>query len=148
MASFFKRSNFTKLERLHQVVSRAISGCLSSTPILVLLPGAPQPPLQVNLTHFPLSSYERALRLPTSFPISGFTKLGSKSRHCKSSWRTLASTHPLMLSSTFPREALFASLPYLLGTCIPSFFAWSPPFLLHAPALIPIPLAKGRLSLT
>ena len=36
----------------------------------------PPPPLQVTLTHFNFSSYERVLRLPTSFPISGLARLG------------------------------------------------------------------------
>ena len=38
------------------------------------------------------------------------------------------------------------SLPFLLGTCLPSL--WSPPFPLFAPALIPLSLAKVRLTLT
>ena len=52
------------------------------------------------------------------------------------------STHPLMLSSTCSREAL----PFLLGICPCSW--WSPPFPLHALALIPLFLAKVRLSPT
>ena len=55
--------------------------------------------------------YERALRLPTSFPISGLARLGVKPRLCRSSWRDLASTHPLMLPSTCSREALVACPP-------------------------------------
>ena len=70
------------------------------------------PPLQVTLTHFTLSSYERALRLPTSFPISGLARLGVRPRLCRSSWRAFASTHPLMLPSTCPREALLACPPF------------------------------------
>ena len=38
------------------------------------------------------------------------------------------------------------ALSLLLGTCLP--LLWSPPFPLHAPALIPLSLAKVRLSLT
>ena len=68
-------------------------------------------PLRVTLTHFTLSSYERALRLPTSFPISGLARLGVKPRLCRSSWRAFASTHPLMLPSTSPMEALLAYPP-------------------------------------
>ena len=58
-----------------------------------------------------LLSYERALRLPTSFPISGLARLGVRPRLCRSSWRALASTHPLMLFSTCSREALLALAP-------------------------------------
>ena len=50
-----------------------------------------------------------------------------------------------MLSSTSPKETLVACSP-LLGICLPSL--WNPPFPLHAPALIPLFLAKVRLSPT
>ena len=55
--------------------------------------------------------YERTLRLPTFFPISGLARLGVKPRLCRSSWRAFASTHPLMLPSTCSREALLACPP-------------------------------------
>ena len=105
---FLSVTNFTKLERLHRAASRAITGCLSSSPIPLLLSEASLPPLRVTLTHFTLLFYERALRLPTSFPILCLARLGVKIRLCSSSWRAFASTHPLMLLSTSPREALFA----------------------------------------
>ena len=110
MVSFLKRTNITKLERLHQAASRAITSCLSSSPIPLLL-SETLPPLRVTLTHFTLLSYERAIRLPTSFPISDLARLGMKPRLCRLSWRAFASTHPLMLPSTSPREALLACLP-------------------------------------
>ena len=99
------------MERLHRAASHAITGCLLSSPIPLLLAEASLPPLRVTLTHFTLFSYEQALRLPTSFPISGLARLGVKPRLCRSSWRALASTHPLMLSSTCSREALLACPP-------------------------------------
>ena len=99
------------MERLHRAASRAITGCLSSSPIPLLLTEASLPPLRVTLTHFTLFSYERALRLPTSFPISGLARLGVKPRLCRSSWRAFASNHPLMLPSTCSREALVACPP-------------------------------------
>ena len=108
---FLSATNLTKLERFHRAASRAITGCLSSSPIPLLLTEASLPSLQVTLTHFTLLSYERALCLPTSFPISGLARLGVKPRLCTSSWRSLASTHPLMLPSTSPREALVACPP-------------------------------------
>ena len=109
---FLSVTNITKLECLHRAASRAITGCLSSSPIPLLLSEASLSPLRVTLTHFTLLSYERALRLPTSFPISGLARLGVKPRLCRSSWRAFASTHPLMLPSTSPREASLA-LPVL-----------------------------------
>ena len=103
---FLSATNIAKLERLHRAASRAITGCLSSSPIPLLLTETSLPPLRVTLTHFTLFSYERALRLPTSFPISGLARLGVKPRLCRSSWRAFASTHPLMLPSSCSREAL------------------------------------------
>ena len=97
---FLSATNFTKLKCLHQVASRAITGCLLSSPIPLLLSETSLPLLRVTLTHFTLLSYERALRLPTSFPISRLARLEVKPRLCRSSWRAFASTHPLMLPST------------------------------------------------
>ena len=108
---FLSVANFTKLEHLHRAASRAITGCLSSYPIPLFLSNASLPPLRVTLTRFTFLSYERALRLPTSFPISGLARLGVKPRLCRSSWRALASTHPLMLPSTSFWEALLACPP-------------------------------------
>ena len=102
---FLSVTNLTKLECLHRAASRAITGYLLSSPIPLILSKASLLPLRVTLTHFTLSSYERALRLPTSFPISGLARLGVKPRLCRSSWRAFASTHPLMLPSTSSREA-------------------------------------------
>ena len=76
--------------------------------------------LRVTLTHFTLSSYEQALCLPTSFPISGLARLEVKPRLCRSSWIAFASTHPLMLPSTSFREALLACPPSLPWN-LPSF---------------------------
>ena len=103
---FLSATNITKLKRLHRAVSRAITSCLSSSPIPLLLSEASLPPLRAALTHFTLLSYERALHLPTSFSTSGLARLGVKPRLCRSSWKAIASTHPLMLPSTSFREAL------------------------------------------
>ena len=108
---FLRATYLTKVERLHRAASRAITGCLSSSPTPLLLTEASLPPLRVTLTHFTLFSYKRARRLPISFPTSGLARLGVKPRLSRSSWRTLASTHPLMLPSTCSREALVACPP-------------------------------------
>ena len=99
------------MERLYRAASRAITSFLSSSPIPLLLTEASLPPLRVILTHFTLFSYERALRLPTFFPISGLARLGVKPRLCRLAWRVLASIYPLMLPSTCSREALVACPP-------------------------------------
>ena len=102
---FISATNITKLECFHRA---ALTGCLSLSPIPLLLSEASLSPLRVTLTDFTLFSYERPLRLPTSFPISGLARLGVKPRLCRSSWRAFAFAHSLMLPSTCSREALVA----------------------------------------
>ena len=105
---------------LHRAATRATISYLSSSPIPHLLSEASLPPLRVTLTRFTLLSYEQALRLPISFSISGFARPEVKPRLCRSSWRAFASTHPLMLPSTSPKEALLACPPFPLWN-LPSF---------------------------
>ena len=105
---FLSATNFTKFQRLHRAASRAITGCLSSSPIPLLLSVAFLPPLRVTLTHFTLLSYKQALCLPIFFPTSGLARLGVKPRLCRSSWRAFASTQQIML----PSEALLACPPF------------------------------------
>ena len=83
---FLSVTNITKVERLHRAASRAITGCLSFSPIPLLLSETSLPPLRVTLTGFTLSSYERNLCLPTSIPISSLVRLGVKPRLHRSSW--------------------------------------------------------------
>ena len=109
---FLSITNFTKLECLHRVASRTITSCLSSSPIPLLLSKASLSPLQATLAHFTLSCYEGALRLPTSFLISGLARLGVTPRLSRSSWRAFVSAHPLLLPSISPREALLAFPPF------------------------------------
>ena len=142
---FLSAINSTKLERLHRAASRAITGCLSSSPIPLLLSEASLPPLRVTLTHFTLFSYKRALRLPTSFPISGLARLGVRPRLCRSSWRAFASTHPLMLPSTCYREALLACPPFPRWNR-PSFTVESTLSTPCSRSDVPLSLAKVRLS--
>ena len=117
---FLGVTNITKLESLHRADSYAITGCLSSSPIPLPLSEASLPSLRVTLTYFTLLSYDRALRLPTSFPISDLARLGVKPRLCRSSWRAFASTHPHMLPSTSAKEALLAC-PLFSPWNLPSF---------------------------
>ena len=133
------------MERLHQPDRSTISGYLSFSPTPLFLSEASISSLRVTLTHFALSSYERTLRLPTSFPISGLARFGVKSRHCRSSWRAFSLlTHSCFLLLPLGRLSLLA-LSYPFGTCLP--LLWSPLFPLHAPTLMPSYLAKVRLSL-
>ena len=100
------------MEGHHRAANGAITGCPSFSLIPLLFSEASLPQLRVTLTHFTLSFYERALRLPTSFPISGLARLGVKPRLCRSSWRAFASTHQFMLPSTSSREAVLACPPF------------------------------------
>ena len=115
---FLSAVNSTKLERLHRAASRAITGCLSSSPIFLLLSEVSLPPLRVTLTHFTLSSYERALRLPTSFTISGLARLRVKLKLSKSSWRAFALT---------PYTSFYFS--YGGSCCVPSLSSLESSFL-------------------
>ena len=118
--------SFLKCYQLHQIVTPRPSGQSHYHRLLLVLPYPSSTlrgfdsPLRVTLTHFTLSSYERALCLPTSFPIFGLARHGVKPRLCRSSWRAFASTYPLMLPSTSPREALLACPPF--PPWKPSFF--------------------------
>ena len=95
MISFLKRYQY------HQTVAPSPSSKSHHPRLLLvfsisLLSEASPPPLRIILTHFVLSSYERALRLPTSFSISSLARLGVKPRLCRSSCFT-RSCFPLPL---------------------------------------------------
>ena len=117
-----------------------------SSPIPLLLCEASLPPLRVTPTHFTLLSYERALRLPTSFLLSGLARLGVKPRLCRSSWRVLRSLIRSCFLLLLLGKLFQLALHFLLGITLLS--RWSPPFFPHALALIPLFLAKVRLSST
>ena len=109
------RSTYCEADALIATPSHFLSSLIP-----LLLSEAFLPPLRVTLTHFTLSSYEQALRLPTSFPISGLARPGVKPRLCRFSSRAFASTHPLMFPCTYPREA-FLAYPPLPPWNLPSF---------------------------
>ena len=116
---FLSVINITKLERFHRAGSCAISDWLSSSLIPLILSETSLPLLRVTLINFGLSSYERAFRLPTSFPISGLARLGVKPRLCRSPGELLG---PLTRSC-------FLLLPYGGSPCLPSLSSLEPAFL-------------------
>ena len=126
------------------MASRALSGCLSSPLSHFCEPSLP--PLRVTLAYFALSSYEWARRFPTSFSISGLARLGVKSRLSRFFGRAFASTHPLMLPSSSPREALLACPSSPLWNL--PHFAVESTFSSPCSCFDPPCLAKVRLSLT
>ena len=101
---FTRMVSFPKHYHFHQIGTPPPSGQSR-------LSEASLPPLRVTLTHFTVLFYEWALRLPTSYPISGLARLGVKPSLCRSCWRAFASTHPLILPSICFREALVACPP-------------------------------------
>ena len=74
-----------KLEYLHRAASHAITGCLSSSPILLFLFEASLPSLRFIPTHFIFSSYKWTF-------LTGLARLGMKLRLSRPSWRALLGT--------------------------------------------------------
>ena len=100
------------LEALHHSACRAITGCHLSTPLPLLLIEAGVRPLSVTLTSQSLSYFERALRLPSSFPLSELAQRPVRKRVRSSSWRFLCSSHPLTPDLGSPRERLVLCPPF------------------------------------
>ena len=121
------------LEALHHSACRAITGCVSSSPTSLLLLEAGLPPLSLVLTSQSLSFYERALRLPSSFPLSSIASLSVRKRVRSSSWRFLCSSHPLTPALSSPREPL---------VLCPPFPPWNPPTFSVSLSL-PIPCSRS-----
>ena len=117
---FSSATNITSVERLHRSSCRVITGCLSSTPIPLLHIQALLPPLRVTLTHQSLSFFERALRLPSTFPIASLANSNPRTRLKKSSWRSFFRLHNLTPNLHLAREPLILcppnppGLPHLL----------------------------------
>ena len=96
---------------MHRSFCRVITGCLSSTPIPLLYIEALLPPLRVTLTHQSLSFFERALRLPPTFPIASLANSNPRTRLKKSSWRSFSISHNLIPNLHLTREPLILCPP-------------------------------------
>ena len=96
---------------MHRSSCRVITGCLSSTPIPLLHIEALLPPLPVTLTHQSLSFFERALRLPPTFPIASLANSNPRTRLKKSSWRSFSRSHNLTPNLHLTREPLILCPP-------------------------------------
>ena len=96
---------------MHRSSCRVITGCLSSTPIPLLHIEALLPPLRVTLTHQSLSFFERALRLPPTFPIASLSNTNPRTRLKKSSWRSFSRSHNLTPNLHLTREPLILCPP-------------------------------------
>ena len=116
---FLRVTNVFKLERFQRVASRAIYGCLSSSPIPLILVKTSLPPLRVIPTHFALFFYERAgLSSPNLLFHFRFGQIEDKPRLLRSSWNASGSNHQLLLAPTYPKEnsLCLLSLPSLKST--------------------------------
>ena len=126
-----------KTEAWQATSSSLLNQCIFSFILLVVL----LPLLTFPTALLPGSRHRYTI---ISFAITDLARLGVKPRLSRSSLRISASTHPLMVFPTSPREVLFA--------CPPSP-PWSPPFftvkmtLFYAPALTLLFFDKVRLSL-
>ena len=96
---------------MHRSSCRVITGCLSSTPIPLLHIEALLPPLRVTLTHQSLSFFERALRLPPTFPIASLAHSNPRTRLKKCSWRSFSRSHNLTPNLHLTREPLILCPP-------------------------------------
>ena len=108
---FSSPTHITSVERMHRSSCRVITGCLSSTPIPLLHIEALLPPLRVTLTHQSLSFFERALRLPPTFPIACLANSNPRTRLKKCSWRSFSRSHNLTPNLHLTREPLILCPP-------------------------------------
>ena len=108
---FSSPTHITSVKRMHRSSCRVITGCLSSTPIPLLHIEALLPPLRVTLTHQSLSFFERALRLPPTFPIASLANSNPRTRLKKSSWRSFSRSHNLTPNLHLIREPLILCPP-------------------------------------
>ena len=108
---FSSPTHITSVERMHRSSCRVITGCLSSTPIPLLHIKALLPPLRVTLTHQSLSFFERALRLPSTFPTASLANSNPRTRLKKSSWRFFSRSHNLTPNLHLAREPLILCPP-------------------------------------
>ena len=80
LVSLLTSTHITSVEKMHRFSCRIITGYLSSTPIFLVHLEALLPPLRINLTHQSFSYFQRALRLPPSFPLASLAHLNSRTR--------------------------------------------------------------------
>ena len=88
---------------MHRSSCRVITGCLSSTSILLLHPKALLPPLRVTLTHHSLSYFEHALNTTSIFSFSLSRPKGS--------WKFFSSFYNLTPNLQLFRKPLILCLP-------------------------------------
>ena len=122
---------------MHRSSCRVITGCLSSTPILLLHIEALLSPLRVTLTNQSLSFFERTLQLPSTFFLASLSNSNPRTRLKKGLWRSFSQSHNLTHNLHLAREPLIL--------CPPNPLVY--PIYLHdfTPPLIPMLLQRPPL---
>ena len=141
---------------MHKSSCRVITGCLSSTPILLFHIQALLPPLRVTLTHQSLSFFEQALRLSSTFPLDSLANSNPRIRLTKSLLRSFSRSHNLTPNLHLSREPLILcspnppGLPHLLtqfhSTSHPHALAKTPSLCKHHSYLPSFPLSQSDIS--
>ena len=133
---FLSVTNFTKLERLHWAASRAITCCLSSSPIPLLLRDFSTSPTSHFDSLYSVFFMSGLFVSQPYFPFQVWPDL---------EWNQDSADRPGELLRPLTRSCflllalgrlLLLALPVLPGIFLPS--RWSPPFPLHALFLIPL----------
>ena len=131
---------------MHRSSCRVNTGCLSSTPIPLLHIEA-LPPLRVTLTHQSLS-FERALRLPSTFPLASLANSNARTRLKKGSWKSFSRSHNLTPNLHLAREPLILCPPNPPGLShlLTQFHSTSHPMLSQRPPSLRNTTATSHLS--
>ena len=77
---FSSPTHITSVEKMHRSSCRVRTGCLSSTPIILLHVEALLPPQRVTLTHQSLSFFEQTIRLPLTLSLATLVNSNSRTR--------------------------------------------------------------------
>ena len=92
---FSSPARVASVERMRGSSCGVVAGCLSSAPVPLLHVEALLPPLRVALARRSLSFFERALRLPPTFPIASLANSNPRARLGGSSWGSVSGSHGL-----------------------------------------------------
>ena len=95
---------------MHRSSCRVITGCLSPTPIPLLQVEALLPPLPRH-PHPLISFFERALRLPSIFPLASLANFNPRTRLKKSLWRPFSRSHNFIPNLHLAHEPLILCPP-------------------------------------
>ena len=137
---FLSPTHITTVERMYRSSCIVITGCLSSTPIPI---EALLPPLRITVINQSLSFFERALRLPSTFPLASLANSNPRTRLKKGSWRSFSRSHNLTPNLHLAREPLPLPPPLVYPIYLPISLHLSSP----CSRKDPLPFATPQLPL-